>query len=33
LDLDLEGRKLTEDLVYEVASHPIGWVRSIFSHV
>ena len=28
----LEGRELTEDLVFEVARHPIGWVRNIFRH-
>ena len=28
----LEGRELTEDLVFEVANHPIGWVRNIFRH-
>jgi hypothetical protein len=28
----LEGKELTEDLVFEVARHPIGWVRNIFRH-
>ena len=28
----LEGRELTEELVYEVAQHPIGWVRNVFRH-
>ena len=28
----LEGKELTEDLVLEVARHPIGWVRNIFRH-
>jgi len=28
----LEGRELTENLVYEVANHPTGWVRNIFRH-
>ena len=28
----LEGRELTEDLVYEVANHLIGWVRNIFRY-
>jgi intergrase/recombinase len=28
----LEGKELTEDLVFEVARHPIGWARNIFRH-
>jgi len=28
----LEGKELTEDLVFEVSRHPIGWVRNIFRH-
>jgi hypothetical protein len=28
----LEGKELTEDLVFEVANHPTGWVRNIFRH-
>jgi intergrase/recombinase len=28
----LEGRELTEDLVFEVSRHPIDWVRNIFRH-
>jgi hypothetical protein len=28
----LEGKELTEDLVFEVARHPTGWARNIFRH-